>query len=1407
MGRWEDSPTTPSGPRKAVTWNLVGNSGGRLLWSRSQDGWGDLESRDGERLNLPDCQAHGNRQRSHLEGGHRKPAAALQGASLPSPVRPPGEWGFPSTRSQGNEVEDGLSRGLDEEPYKGGAGSPRSRRVGRTEAEGRRFRRGTRSSPKRGCREEGEEREEVVELYGRKEEKEEEEEEKRQKRKGQEGGGENRRRATSWPSRDKDFVGPLPGDCLGPEGESPTKGDAKGKELREQQEVKKGREHLRGRDFRQRRKRRGQGCGDFGGGLHGGHQATDGGRALPWIAGSRGYPDDAEKPSDQQRRAWGGRSIGASSPALLQVPFEQTSPRCTRAGAAQLGDSNRRVAQRKGGAMLRYPLSEDESPRSNRSRHSMDGGSTHGAGGERASPPGREERNEERPKGEPGRRKGPLVNSRRRKARSGQRKQQGRKEGFQGRRKRRQEQRQRGQEGLRMRSAPDEAAGVEEKLQEKGGFSDSLKAKSAGGSGKAKPLELAGGPSKPSFPPSVPGQDLGFFPIGDRPAFEGHGHLSGAAQRLDSTPTRESHGPRKSHVADLVGKRMVELGPRILQWLLEVVPLRSKSTGRSSTSVFPLPTSSTLLRSVCPALSEDEMSWLVCVCVSLNSVWGEEVHYDGPLSDVTCECIKLLGEDVSRLGSLFGVVEDFEWDSFFSTRGIDYKGDEIKTAQQFTWGNISPALPREIGVVPLSEVCTLGARHYVDNFDLYVRPREEWCLKRAPRVMVPDSQWAEVCNGLLTCGICTLIAKDDVFHVGDSPLLNGLFGVAKDEWSNGVEVYRLIMNLIPLNQICYPLQGDVETLPMWSMMNPFLLQPSEQLLISSEDVRCFFYTISVPPAWWKYLAFNKLVPDECLPGHLKGQEVYLTSQVLPMGFLNSVSLAQHVHRNLALWSDEAQNQVNLPEGEIRRDRPLTVAPTSWRIYLDNYDLLEKVEALGVDGLKGTLAPGILSLRQQYEQWEIPRNVKKSVSRQPLAEMQGAQVDGELGIAYPREVKLLKYVSAALALLSSPYVSQRQMQVVCGGLVYVSMFRRQLLGCLNSVWTFIESFNQTRARLRTLPDVCKEEILRFIGMLPLARLDFRLQYHGMVTASDASNQGGGICASHALSKHGSLVCQGKLRGQLPELRTEHRVLTIGLFDGLGALRVAVDLLGLSVLGHISVERDAKARRVVEAHFPEVTIVDDVAKVDADMVHQWARQFSQAALVLVGGGPPCQGVSGLNAGRKGALRDERSALFVHVKRITNLVQQAFPWAQVHSLMESVASMDEQDRKVMSQDYGDDPWFIDAGSLTWASRPRLYWVSWELQLQEGVSFLAPTQKRPRGVQLDSVQPLEEVCKEGWHKVDPSRPFPTFTTSRPRAQPGYKPAGINQCTVADARRWAADQHRFPPYQYVENIAPALIK
>lgn len=904
----------------------------------------------------------------------------------------------------------------------------------------------------------------------------------------------------------------------------------------------------------------------------------------------------------------------------------------------------------------------------------------------------------------------------------------------------------------------------------------------------------------------------------DRRAFSLHGEGDGSFERIQGvqsatgatdlverlvtsgdTSWPPADAREKSGAESWAGKSLGECGAVLLSHILEVFPLRSSSMGRGDPqALFPLPTSRNVISVLLPELNDCELIWMECVVRSLNSVWDSPHQCREVLNEGQKQCLKGLSSQVVRFCGMEAKVEDVIWEDFFRIRSIDYKGEEIRVARWFAWKNVAPALPSEIGVVPLEEVCTHGSRHYVTHFQDFLKPSDEWDLPRAPRVMVDDTEWPAVCAGLLHTGVCCLLEEDEVFTVRGEKLLNGLFGVSKDDWTpEGDEIFRIIMNLVPLNSLCRPMSGDVDTLPAWGGMSPFFLQPTEQLLISSEDVKCFFYTMKVPDCWVRFLAFNKPVPDEVLPQHLRGSTVYLASRVLPMGFLNSVSLAQHVHRNLVAWGGaRASGEPNAPEQELRKDRAFTVSNPNWRVYLDNYDLLERVEASSVVALAHTTAPGVLALRQEYEEWGVPRNVKKSVERSSLCEVQGATVDGVRGIAYPRETKLAKYFGLAVKLATSKFATQKQWQVVCGGLVYVTMFRRPLLGCLNQVWRHIESFSSGLGHLQPVPVDCCVEILRLVGLMPLACLDFRLGMHPQVTCSDASTQGGGICASMCTTAVGATVAQGELRGAVPEPRNECQVLVIGLFDGIGALRVALEVLEIPVLGYISVEIQASARRVVESHFPGVEHVQDVRSISPELCLEWSAKYSQAGLVILGAGPPCQGVSGLNSDRKGALRDHRSNLFQEVPRVRDLVKRYFCWCPVYTLMESVASMDQSDCAHMSTGIGGLPLKCDAACLSWCHRPRLYWCDWEIVEAQGFQ-LSQGQYGIRELILEGHQPLDALVKAGWTKVTPDKPFPTFTTSRPRQTPGRKPAGIQQCSEAELDRWTQDQYRFPPYQY----------
>ena len=456
------------------------------------------------------------------------------------------------------------------------------------------------------------------------------------------------------------------------------------------------------------------------------------------------------------------------------------------------------------------------------------------------------------------------------------------------------------------------------------------------------------------------------------------------------------------------------------------------------------------------------------------------------------------------------------------------------------------------------------------------------------------------------------------------------------------------MNLMPLNDLCQGLAGDIPTLPHWFGVTPFHTEAHENLVVSSEDLRRFFYTLALPPCWFPFLCFNKPLPARLVPAAYQGEICYPCSKVLPMGFLNSVGIAQHVHRTLVLRSQQHNHARDTERCEIRKDRTLPAGASSWRVYLDNYDLLEKYPREALLEESGTTAPEIEALRTEYLEWGLPRHPTKGVGRQVKAEVQGAVVDGQRGLAYPKGQKLSKYVTIAHQLTQETHATQRQMQVVCGGLVYFSTFRRQLLGGLNLCWNFIESFNERGRHRLPIPRNVKLEIRRFLCLIPLCRMSFRLEMNPLVTCSDASQHGGGVCVATSLTRFGEQVACG---GRSLEMRSQRggRILSIGMFDGIGSLRVALDLLGCEIAGHISIEKDPCARRVVEHHFPGTVHYPDIAEVEEKDVISWSLTFGQVEMVLLGAGPPCQGVSGLNSQRKGALKDERSCLFVHVNHV--------------------------------------------------------------------------------------------------------------------------------------------------------------
>ncbi|CAE7612103.1 unnamed protein product [Symbiodinium sp. CCMP2592] len=597
-------------------------------------------------------------------------------------------------------------------------------------------------------------------------------------------------------------------------------------------------------------------------------------------------------------------------------------------------------------------------------------------------------------------------------------------------------------------------------------------------------------------------------------------------------------------------------------------------------------------------------AWLEAAVRALN--WlalGLLVIGEGPC---TVAQESLLSELRTGFGNLCTLSEE-EFDSspiesYWKSRSVNGYGEEVHSALYFRWANVEHSLPkRELaGALDGVSVASGGIKDFLANPLRYLKPENARTWMTTPRVMVSNDDWPEVAAGLVERRICEVIPLSQVIHVQGKPILGGLFGVPKMEEIDGVPVLRLIMDLRPINQLFEAVAGDLHTLPMLSQLFPLEIFPEEDILVSSEDIKAMFYIVGLSEEWRPLLAFGREVPNHMRPAGVS-EPCVLSSRVLPMGFINSVSVAQTLHRNIV---HIAIDRLGISrEAEVRRDQPLPISSQAYRAYLDNFDLLQRTNREASRLLSGKLSAEALALRQVYEELDIPVNEKKSVKTQLLGEMQGGLIDGKKGIVSPKPDKVARYLRGVWYLLQSKTTDLKRIQMVAGGLVYLFSYKKCLMSCLNVIWEFISSFGGRLGVWKPIPNQVREELFCCASLSPLAYINLRAPYDATVTASDASESGGGLSFSCGLTPFGANAATKSVRGLVTESPDDDQVLVISLFDGIGACRVALDVLRAKVGGYIAVEADASARRVVESVFGTTEFVHSVEEISSDLVKEW------------------------------------------------------------------------------------------------------------------------------------------------------------------------------------------------------------
>ncbi len=394
-----------------------------------------------------------------------------------------------------------------------------------------------------------------------------------------------------------------------------------------------------------------------------------------------------------------------------------------------------------------------------------------------------------------------------------------------------------------------------------------------------------------------------------------------------------------------------------------------------------------------------------------------------------------------------------------------YCGEEIGACHVITMEQVLPSLPPPEHGGSIDTLAWVSAQ----TKDFLLHP--EKCLKdvsalgpiRPPgRIHVKPEDQKPLADELVNRNICKWVPLEDVATVGGRHILNGLFGVEKSTTlPSGKKVLRLIMNLAPSNEVLIQLQGTVSGLPSITTWQSTVLDGDEQLRLFQSDMSSAFYLFKLPSQWQKYLAFNLHAKgcDIGAPPLQAERDFVLACNVIPMGWISSVSVMQEVSENLLLTGGLSDL------GQVRKTKGLPKFMTEvlseargqqrvwWHVYLDNFAAAERL--IPPDPAEqGKLCHALAE--QIWNRAGVVSSKKKMVSDSSRVEELGAEINGEHRTVGGSTDRFLSVIRSTLWLLSQRFLVKKWVQVIAGRWVFLMQFRRPTMAIFNEVWNFVSS---------------------------------------------------------------------------------------------------------------------------------------------------------------------------------------------------------------------------------------------------------------------------------------------------------------------------------------------------------------
>ena len=816
--------------------------------------------------------------------------------------------------------------------------------------------------------------------------------------------------------------------------------------------------------------------------------------------------------------------------------------------------------------------------------------------------------------------------------------------------------------------------------------------------------------------------------------------------------------------------------------------------------LFPLPVSFVSCLDFSEDHQKDEQevqAWLALTCYALNGLAG----WHGPTpkarkSKQAARALECIEDRIRRFLRSCHVCSPLNaaevWEDL-KRKKISYDGEEFSEPMELTVDQIRNGLPPagHGGAIDLVPLLVGQARYLVQN-PMAVLLDED--LKEpgpnSAKVHIKKGEELGVWKLLESRGVVGWLREENVYRDSQGPYLSGMFGVEKPNKKSelGAPLLRTIMNLKPINRALRIIQGDIGELPCAAAWLQLSLEESDHVKVSQADMSSAFYLFRLPSAWHRYLCFNSRFQGSQIG---KGAGTWVPCcLVLPMGWSSSVGLMQMASRELL------RRTMDSSAAELRRQAVVPAwfvdvlarskGKQFWQVYLDNFMASEITPSAEGDQSQQLHA-------QAVEAWDaagVLCAADKHVMGATDAVELGVNINGDEGLIGGSPQRFHKLLCVTMILLQQRLPKVKWVQMVLGRWIFVLQYRRAAMAALSQCWEYTKKGQDRR---RWWP-VVQRELSSLLCLTPLLQFDLRMKFSGTTTCSDASHYGGAVAIAESLSSAGNSFCHRAATESFEPVQAE--LLCISAFNGIGGSFRGYDLAGLKPAGLISIEVDKAARRVTRKAWPQVVEIGDIETITLETVREWFNTFPRVRVVHLIGGFPCIHLSAVRAGRRN-LQGEGSVLFWKLLDLLHWLEEVFkPTASVEFLIENVLSMDSSARDEISSFLGVEPLALCPSDVLCYNRPRLAWMSMEVEAGPGVELWRQS-GFTRVWMTAEAPPDEDWLQEGWQRCDPTCKLPTFMKSIVRKHPPPMPAGIERCPPDALQRWESDSFRFAPYQY----------